>query len=361
MELKTPKKSFRKALEVLKKGGVIAIPTDTVSGLVTPYWSQEGVKRIFSIKKRESEKTLGLFISQSKELRLFTKNITETRKRLIHNLWPGSISLLFKAKENLPEYIVHREKKTVSVRIPNHPVPLSLCSLAGPLVQTSVNISGHKEINDYEEIEKKFGKYVDFVYPQNSYGNSASTILDVSKYPFLLLRKGPIGITQIESLLLKKIKISKSIKTNILFVCSGNTCRSPMAMGIMYSLLKQNLRDLVNIKSAGVDTIDGLLIAENTLKVLEKVYNLDLSYYRTRKLKKDDLEWADFIYVMEKKHLREIQKMGFYEKAKLLNLIDGFKDIPDPFGKDYSYYLYVSKLIEKNIKLIVKEIEYRYS
>ncbi|MEN3046729.1 MAG: L-threonylcarbamoyladenylate synthase [Candidatus Hydrothermales bacterium] len=361
MESKDKRKELRKAIEILKKGGVIAIPTDTVSGFVTPYWSSEGVKRIFSIKERETEKKFGLFISDPKELNIFTKNLTETRKRLVYNLWPGPISFLFKAKERLPDYIVHKEKKTVSVRIPNHSVPISLCKEAGPLVQTSVNISGQKEINDYTQIEKEFGKYIDFVYPQNSPGTLASTIIDLSKYPFILVRKGPIGIAQIENILLRKIKISKSIKTNILFVCTGNSCRSPMAMGIMHSLLKPDLKELIDIRSAGTEATSGLPISENTIRILKERYNLDLSHYKTRRLSREDLEWADFVYVMEKRHLREIQKMGFYEKVRLLNLVDKSKEIPDPLGKDYKFYLFISKLIEKNIKRIIKELEYRYS
>ncbi len=361
LEIKIPQKSFKKAVEILKKGGVIIVPTDTVSGFVTPYWSYEGVNRIYKIKRREKEKVLGLFISDNKDIKKFAKNITETRKRIFHNLWPGQITLLFKAKNNLPDYLFHKEKKTVSLRMPAHPLILKLINVVGPLVQTSCNISGEKEITKYSEIFEKFGKYVDYVYPQDSYGNISSTILDVSKYPFKLIRKGPIGISLIESVLLKKIKISKDIKTNILFVCTGNTCRSPMAMGILYSLLDNELKELVNVKSAGLATYDGLPISENTLKVLQKFYDINLSYYRTKKLKKDDLDWADFIYVMEKKHLREIQKMGYYEKVRLLHPGEEPLDIPDPFGKEFKIYIEVSKIIEESIKKILKEIKYRYS
>ena len=83
--------------------------------------------------------------------------------------------------------------------------------------------------------------------------------------------------------------------------------------------------------------------------------------YRTKKLRREDLDWADFIYVMEKKHLREIQKMGYYEKVSLLYPGEDPSDIPDPFGKDFKFYVDVSKIIEESIKKILKEIKYRYS
>lgn len=361
LEIKIPQKSFKKAVEILKKGGVIIVPTDTVSGFVTPYWSFEGINRIYKIKRREKGKVLGLFISDNKDVKKFARNVTETRKRIFLNLWPGQLTLLFRAKNNIPDCLVHKGKKTVSLRIPSHPLILKLINEVGPLVQTSVNISGEKEITKYSEIFEKFGKYVDYVYPQDSYGNISSTILDVSKYPFKLIRKGPVGISHIENVLLKKIKLSKDIKTNILFLCTGNTCRSPMAMGIFYSLLDKELKELVNVKSAGLSTYDGLFISENTLKVLQKFYNVNLSYYRTKKLRREDLEWADFIYVMEKKHLREIQKMGYYEKVRLLYPGEEPYDIPDPFGKDFEFYVDVSKIIEESIKKILKEIKYKYS
>ncbi len=345
---------------MLKKGGVIAVPTDTVFGFVTPWWSKEGIERIYTIKKREIKKILGLFIGNKEEVKKFTKNLSETRKRLIYNLWPGSLTLLFKAKQKIPFYLIHPERKTISLRIPSHPVPLKLCKEVGPLVQTSVNISGEKEFTRYREVFEVFSKDVDYVYPQDSYGKIASTILDVSKYPFCLERKGPLGIAQIENVLLKKIKINKNIKTNILFVCTGNTCRSPMAMGIFYALLPEKLKDFVNVKSAGIRAYEGLPVAENTLKILEKEYKVNLNYIRTKSLKSEDLEWADFIYVMEKNHLRELQKLGYYEKTRLLCCDKKIEEIPDPFGRDMEFYRKVAKLIKSSIKKIIKEIEYRY-
>ncbi len=361
LDLKASSQKIKKAVEILRKGGVIAIPTDTVFGFVCPYWSKEGIERIFKIKKREKTKTLGIFISDKKEVNKFARKITETRKRLIYNLWPGPLTLLFEAKRNIPPYLIHPKKNTVSLRIPSHPVPLRLCREAGPLVQTSVNISGEKEIFKYKEVIKKFGNMVDYVYPQDASYSVPSTILDVSKTPFVMVRKGPVGIAKIENVLLKKIKISSDIKTNILFVCTGNTCRSPLAMGIFYKLLPENLKDKINIKSAGLRTTEGFPISDKTLTVLKENYNVNLNYLKTHILKKEHLEWADFIYVMEKTHLREIQKMGYYEKTKLLCSNKRLIEVPDPFGKDLLTYRNVAKLIERCIKKIIKEIEYRYS
>lgn len=360
MDLRASSRSFQKAVEILKKGGVIAVPTDTVFGFVTPWWSKEGIERIYRIKRREKRKIMGLFIGEKKEAKKFAKNITETRKRIIYSLWPGSLTLLFQARKKISSYLIHPTRKTISLRIPSHPVPLKLCKEVGPLVQTSVNISGQREFTKYREVFERFGRYVDYVYPQDSYGKIASTILDVSRYPFFMERKGPVGIAQIENVLLRKIKLSKKIKTNILFVCTGNTCRSPMAMGIFYALLPKRLKDYVNIKSAGIRAYNGLPVAENTLRILENEYRVNLNYMRTKSLKREELEWADFVYVMERNHLREIQKMGYYEKTRLLCSDRKLREIPDPYGNDIQFYRKVAKLIERCIKKIVKEIEYRY-
>jgi len=360
LDLKAHSERLKKVIEILKKGGIVALPTDTVFGFVTPYWSLEGLERIYKIKRRERKKRMGIFVAEKEDVSKFAKNLTETRKRLIYSLWPGEITFLFKAKKSVPEYLIHPVKKTISIRIPSHPLILRLCKEVGPLIQTSVNISGEKDIIEYKEVLKKFGNEIDYVYPQDAQNKMPSTILDLSRYPFKLLRKGPITLPQIENALLRKIKIDGKIKTNILFVCTGNTCRSPMAMGILYHLLPRKLREKINVKSAGTSAIDGFPISKETLFILEKDYRVNLTHLRTQSFKREHLDWADFIYVMERKHLREIQKMGYYEKTKLLCYQDKLKEIPDPFGKKISEYRKVSQIMERCIKKIVKDLKWRY-
>lgn len=361
MEPLIRKLEIEKAVEVIKKGGVIVLPTDTVMGLGTHFLNLNGQKKIYKIKKRKLEKPLIIFIRDKEDLKKFVKpsKLFVLRERIISNFWPGPITLIFYSKIKGNFLWISKENK-VAIRIPDHPFILELLEKTGPLATTSANLSGKAPAKSYKKLDSFIKREVDYVIPENSYGLSPSTVLDVSSFPFKLLRKGPVSIVRIEELILRKIKIDRKIPLNILFVCSGNTCRSPMAMGLMRKYLPPYLRKIVKLKSRGTDAIPGVPLSENAKIVLGEI-GIDLSFHRAKPLDVDTLEWADFIFVMERKHFAAISKFGFGEKVRLLSGYSSDKtEIFDPYGKGLDEYRRVLKIMKEPIKKIVKDIEWRY-
>lgn len=362
MEPLTRKLEIEKAVEVIKEGGIVVLPTDTVMGLGTHFLNINGQKRIYKIKRRKFEKPLIIFINNKEELKKFVKpaKLGILREKIISNFWPGPITLIFYSKIRGNFLWVSRENK-VGVRIPDYPLVLELLEKTGPLATTSANISGKPPVKSYKKIDGFIKKGVDYIIPENSYGLSPSTVLDVSSLPFKLLRKGPVSIVAIEELILRKIKIDSKIPLNVLFVCSGNTCRSPMAMGLMRKYLPSRLRKVVRVKSRGTDAIPGIPLSENAKKVLREI-GIDLSFHRAKPLDIDALEWADFIFVMERKHFEKILRFGFGEKVRLLSgYSSGKTEIFDPYGEGLEEYRRVLSLMKEPIKRIVKDIEWRYA
>jgi len=351
------KEEIDKAAEIIKRGGIIVFPTDTVMGIGTYFLNLEGQKKIYILKKREKKKPLVIFIKDKEELKkiIAHKNLGILREKIISNFWPGPLTCIFKSKLKGNFLWISKEGK-VGVRIPNHNLIISLLEKTGPLATTSANLSGFPSIISYKELPLSIKKGVDYLISENSYGLLPSTVIDLSEYPFKLLRKGPIGITAIEDLILRKIKVDRSLTLNILFVCSGNTCRSPMAMGIMRKYLPYYLRRNIRIKSRGINAIPLEPISENAKKVLEEI-GVDVSFHKAKNVDKEVLEWADFIYVMERRQFSEISKFGFGNKVRLLSPT---YEIPDPYGKDLSYYRKILKMLKKPIKKIIKDIEWRY-
>jgi tRNA threonylcarbamoyl adenosine modification protein (Sua5/YciO/YrdC/YwlC family) len=345
--------SLKKARAVLKRGGVIVIPSGNFFEFACIYNSREGINRILRIENR-LRKDFILLLDKKERVKDFIKNFTETRKRVIFNLTPGNIVFIATPKKRVLPFVFNEK---IMIKIPVYPFLLRLVKEVGPIISTEFELSRRKKIIRYKDLEKILKDKIEFIYPQDAEGFRYSTFLDIRKYPFKMIKKGEVSISRIENVLLKKIKLSRDIKTNILFVCTGNTCRSPMAMGILASMLPSDLKELVNIKSAGISTYSGMPVSDYTLKILKGNYGVNLGYYKSQKISYEVLDWADFVYVMEKVHLREIQRLGYYEKTSLL--CD--TDIPDPFGMDYGEYLKTAKKIENGVRRIVKELIYRYS
>ncbi len=361
MDALTRKLEIKKASEVVKEGGLIVLPTDTVMGLGTHFLNLKGQKKIYSIKKRKLTKPLVIFIKDRDELKNFVlpSMLGILRKKIISEFWPGALTLVFKSKLSGNFLWISKDKK-VGVRMPDYPLLFELLDNTGPLATTSANISGKSPVTGYKRIDFFIKKEVDYIIPENSYGLPPSTVLDVSTYPFKLLRKGPVSIVAIEETVLKKIKLDRSISLNILFVCTGNTCRSPMAMGLMRKYLPSDLRKIVRIKSRGINPVPGGRISRNARKLL-KEYGIDLSFHKARPIDIESLDWADFIFVMERDHFARLSSLGFGEKVRLLSGYSSEKmDIYDPYGKDIKEYKKVLKMMKNPIRKIVKDIIWRY-
>lgn len=149
-------------------------------------------------------------------------------------------------------------------------------------------------------------------------------------------------------------------------MCTGNTCRSPMAACILESLLPKNLRRKVKIESAGVRSIEGAPASENAIQVCSR-RGIDISGHRSRTLTKELIDSADLILVMEKAHLREVGRLspGRAEHALLLTELDqgaagGSRDISDPCGGSADVYercfTQLESGLEKGMRFLIELI-----
>lgn len=188
------KDKIKEVAGIIKKGGIVIFPTDTVYGIGASAFNQNAVKRIYKIKGRQKKKPLILFIRHKKEISRFIKKIPKNSYNLIKKYWPGSLTLIFNAKKNVPSWLKDK-RSTIGVRIPDNPIALAIVESAGPLATTSANISGKKSPVKIKDIPVRLLKKVDLVID----GGPAkigreSTVLDLTEEPFKVLRKGAIKI-----------------------------------------------------------------------------------------------------------------------------------------------------------------------
>lgn len=190
---------------IIKKGGVIVFPTDTVYGLGANIFNKVAVNRIFSIKGRDFQKPLLVNIAKKNDLYKLVMEVNEDANVLVDNFWPGPLTLIFKRNNIVPEWVCGNKDK-IALRIPNHPVALKIIKSAGvPITSTSANISGGPEIDDIVSLDEKVRLKVDCIVDAGKTPSSLSTILDLTSSPYRLARKGKVSKFRIEKILGKKI------------------------------------------------------------------------------------------------------------------------------------------------------------
>lgn len=188
------KEKIKQAALMIKKGGIVIFPTDTVYGIGCSIKSEKAIKRIYNIKSRQSKKPLIVFIRYKKELKDFAESIPGDARKFINKFWPGKLTLIFKAKKNLKKW-QKSDSSTIGIRIPDNPITLAIIKASGPMLTTSANFSGNKSTGNFCDIPKEFISKVDLAIECDQKGKSfESTVVDVSVKPFKILRQGAVRV-----------------------------------------------------------------------------------------------------------------------------------------------------------------------
>ncbi len=183
----------KKAALILKKGGVIVYPTETLYGLGAIASMNDSVERLFDIKGRPHGKPIPVLIRDSAMLAEIAE-VTELTSSLADRFWPGALTLILKQKAKLPEPITCGTAK-IALRISAHTFLQNLFDLIDePLTSTSANISGDTNISDSEELFETFNGKVDLIVDSGKIPESrGSTIVDLTLDPPQVLREGDIN------------------------------------------------------------------------------------------------------------------------------------------------------------------------
>jgi L-threonylcarbamoyladenylate synthase len=184
---------------ILKQGGVIAFPTDTIYGLGAGAYIVPAVERLFQIKQRPLEMALPLLLADFAQINEVAHYVSPAAWRLAHKFLPGALTLVVFRSAMVPD-IITNGGDTVAVRIPDHPVALALIKGLGmPLVGTSANISGHSNSLDSESVRAHFGDSLDLIIDGGpSPGKTESTVVDVTGDIPVILRQGAIPRAELE-------------------------------------------------------------------------------------------------------------------------------------------------------------------
>jgi len=192
-----------KGVKTLREGGVIAFPTDTVYGLGADAFNPKAVERIYEIKNRPEGMSFPLLIADIAQLSTVAEPPSEIAWFLARRFWPGGLTLVLPKADSLPPHLA--KGSTVGVRIPNHPICLTLIKcLGGPIIGTSANLSGKASSLTAYEVKQQLGDKIDLIIDGGKCpGGNESTIVDVSSGVPVILRQGLIPQHEIEEALKK--------------------------------------------------------------------------------------------------------------------------------------------------------------
>jgi len=186
--------------DVLKHGGLVAFPTDTVYGLAALPFKGEYVEGLFSAKGRNNSRAIAILIGDYADLKRVVDHFDETSTRLAQRFWPGPLTLVVPKLAGLPEVL--SQDGTIGVRMPDHPVALALLRQVGPLAVTSANISGQDNANTAEEVYRQLNGRVHLIIDGGrSSGGVPSTVVSWVSSSMTILREGPISLDSIEAAL----------------------------------------------------------------------------------------------------------------------------------------------------------------
>jgi L-threonylcarbamoyladenylate synthase len=193
-------KLVERAIRILKNGGIVAFPTDTIYGLGANAFDEDAVLRIYEAKIRPRNFALTLLLADTSQIKLVAENIPKMAWKLAEEFMPGALTIVLN-KSMAVSNMITGEGNTVAVRIPNHPVPIALVKgLGAPITGTSANISGGNNPLTAEDVFKQLRYRIDMIIDGGRCPiGVSSTVLDLTTNPPKIIREGAISRDQIES------------------------------------------------------------------------------------------------------------------------------------------------------------------
>jgi len=180
---------IEKAAEVLRGGGVVVYPTDTLYALGASIYDENAVKRVYEIKRRPPSMHMPVAVG-SVDLIESVAVMNGNARKIARKFLPGALTLVMEKREDVPETVAGEK---IAVRVPDCDAALELASLAGPITATSANIHGMEEPSDVEISRKQLGGMADIYIDGGELGGIPSTIVDVSGGEIRIIREGTIG------------------------------------------------------------------------------------------------------------------------------------------------------------------------
>ncbi|MFO0947865.1 MAG: L-threonylcarbamoyladenylate synthase [Planctomycetota bacterium] len=344
-----------RTVQALVEGELVVFPTETVYGLAALATNPTAVERLVNAKRSDESKPLALAIGRGTDLSRFVAVQNRVASRLIDRCWPGPLTMVFPVSEEgglakFDERVRQRiaTKSGVGFRMPDHPAILeTLRLLPGPLVLTSASMAGEPDTTDADAAAAAVGEFAGIVIDDRKTRFARpSTVIRFDRDGFTVLREGVVSASRLR-------RLASEVIT---FVCTGNSCRSPMAEAIFKRMLADDLGCDVHelpergytILSAGLQAGSGGAASPESVLVVQK-YNASLEDHVTQGLSDELVRLSDRIVALTRDHERRIRSV-WPEAASKTSVLGGDEDVADPIGQPMQAYVECAAQITSHLR-----------
>jgi len=353
---------INEAAAIIESGGLVAFPTETVYGIACRVKS-DSLARLDNLKGRTDDKYYTLHIGQKSDVGNYVPNIGLVSQKLIQNAWPGPLTVVFELDnkdideqhKNLEGEVFENlyRDNAIGIRCPDNTIAARLLQQTStPVVAPSANITGSPPAVDAGQVLNQLSGKIDLLLDAGpcKYEQS-STIVKIGKRGMAILRPGVYSQAELKAL----------SQIQFLFVCTGNTCRSPMAEGIFRKYLAEKFQCNVDgldkmgykVTSAGIiGSVGYPATAEAVAACAAK--GVDIKAHRNKALSRELVEASDIVFAMEQIHRDRVIIFDPKAASKCF-LLAGNTGVPDPIGQPQQSYDKCAKLIERAVQKRISE------
>jgi tRNA threonylcarbamoyl adenosine modification protein (Sua5/YciO/YrdC/YwlC family) len=312
---------LKEAAAAVAAGRFVVFPTETVYGVGTSADDAEAVAGLVRLRSSPEGRPFTVHLASADDVPARVTDVPPSAHRLMRRFWPGPLTVVLNG----------RGGRTVGLRIPDHKVACELIRLSGVgLAGASANLAGRPPATDAAGAAGVFDGHVDFVIDAGECRlKNASTVVRLTDGKCEILREGAVPRTEIEKL----------AGFQVLFVCTGNTCRSPMAAGLLRKMLADELKvsqpELAGrgftVLSAGTASVDGIPASENAVGACAEL-GCDISRHESRTVTPTLIEESDLVLAMTRGHVSRLADMMPECRDRIHLLRVSGHDVDDPIG-----------------------------